>query len=79
MRALIRVDRFLALLAIVPISGYSRLISPVFPRACRYVPTCSDYAVGALRKHGFAKGLLLVFLRLARCHPLGGSGFDPVP
>ena len=79
MRALTRLDRFLALLAIATISCYSKFVSPALPRACRYVPTCSDYAKGALRKHGFAKGTLLAVLRLARCHPLGGSGLDPVP
>jgi putative membrane protein insertion efficiency factor len=79
MQAIMRVDRVLAILAIVPIRCYARLVSPVLPRACRYVPTCSDYAVAALRKHGFVKGGRLALWRLAKCRPFGGSGWDPVP
>ncbi|HVP58603.1 MAG TPA: membrane protein insertion efficiency factor YidD [bacterium] len=67
-----------ALAAIAAIGGYRRLISPALPRACRYVPTCSDYAAEALRKHGAVRGGLLALWRLLRCHPFGGSGFDPV-
>lgn len=79
MPAIIRVDRFLASVAVTLISCYARLISPALPRACRYVPTCSDYAMAALRKHGFVKGSRLAILRIARCHPFGGGGLDPVP
>ena len=68
---------------IAPIRFYRALISPFFPPACRFTPTCSQYAIEALRVHGPLKGLALAGLRLARCHPitwLGGSqGFDPVP
>jgi putative membrane protein insertion efficiency factor len=49
------------------------------PSPCRYIPTCSEYARGALEEHGAARGLWLTGRRLARCHPLGGFGFDPVP
>ncbi|MDE7109414.1 MAG: membrane protein insertion efficiency factor YidD [Muribaculaceae bacterium] len=58
---------------------YQRAISPMFPPACRYTPTCSQYAVEAIRKYGALKGSVLAAKRLARCHPWGGSGYDPVP
>ncbi len=49
------------------------------PSPCRYIPTCSEYAREALETHGAARGSWLTVRRLARCHPLGGFGFDPVP
>ena len=58
---------------------YQRFISPLTPPSCRYTPTCSQYAVEALRKYGPFKGLWLAAKRLLRCHPWGGSGYDPVP
>lgn len=58
---------------------YQLLISPLLPPACRYTPTCSQYAVEALRKHGLFKGGWLAARRILRCHPWGGSGYDPVP
>ena len=61
------------------IRGYQRFISPLFPPCCRYTPTCSEYAVQALKKHGPVKGLYLAIRRILRCHPWGGSGYDPVP
>lgn len=73
-----RADGLLAIAAIGVIGAYRRLVSPVLPRACRFVPTCSDYAAEALRKHGAVKGGLLALRRLLRCHPFGGSGLDPV-
>jgi uncharacterized protein len=66
-----------------PIRGYQIAISPLFPPACRFEPTCSDYALQALHAHGPAKGSWLALRRLLRCHPFtwlgGSSGFDPVP
>jgi uncharacterized protein len=59
--------------------GYQLLISPVLPPACRFSPTCSEYAVEAVERHGAGRGALLALRRLARCHPWGGSGYDPVP
>ncbi|CAL1399096.1 unnamed protein product [Linum trigynum] len=56
---------------------YKREISPVLPRSCRYVPTCSEYSMEAYKKYGFAKGTVLTTWRICRCNPLGGSGFDP--
>lgn len=58
---------------------YQNAISPHFPPACRYTPSCSAYAVEALQKHGAFKGTWLAIKRISRCHPWGGSGYDPVP
>lgn len=58
---------------------YRNLISPWTPPACRYRPTCSQYAVEAIKKYGPFKGGWLAFKRIMRCHPWGGSGYDPVP
>ena len=69
----------LTALLIAPIRFYQRFISPLMPPACRFTPTCSQYAVEALRKHGPVKGLYLAARRILRCHPWGGSGYDPVP
>lgn len=70
-------------IAIAPFVGLVRLyqlcISPLTPAACRFTPTCSQYAVEALKKHGLIKGGWLIIKRIARCHPWGGSGYDPVP
>lgn len=58
---------------------YQTIISPFFPATCRYVPTCSHYAVEAIQKHGPIKGGWMGIKRIASCHPWGGSGYDPVP
>ncbi len=58
---------------------YQYCISPFTPPSCRFTPTCSQYAVEALRKYGPIKGGWLTLKRLSRCHPWGGSGYDPVP
>lgn len=59
--------------------GYQLLVSPLLGRTCRFLPTCSDYAREALEQHGLLRGGWLVLRRLARCHPWGGQGYDPVP
>ena len=61
------------------ISIYQRLISPLVGPCCRFHPTCSEYAKEALENHGLVMGIWLTIKRLSKCHPLGGSGFDPVP
>lgn len=58
---------------------YQLCVSPFFPPSCRFTPTCSEYAMQALRKYGPFKGGWLTVRRLLRCHPWGGSGYDPVP
>jgi putative membrane protein insertion efficiency factor len=69
----------LARLLSAPIHLYRLAISPLFPNACRYRPTCSAYALEALQRHGPLKGLWLAVRRVLRCHPWGGHGYDPVP
>ena len=64
---------------ILPIRGYQRFISPLFPPHCRFTPTCSAYAVTALRRFGIFRGTLLTLWRLMRCQPFGKAGYDPVP
>jgi len=63
----------------LPIVAYRRVISPFLPPSCRYLPTCSAYALEAIETHGALRGSLLATRRLCRCHPWGGHGFDPVP
>lgn len=58
---------------------YQRFISPLSPPTCRYVPTCSEYTVQALRKFGFWHGLFLGIKRILSCHPFAKGGYDPVP
>ena len=71
--------RMFSRLLIAPIRFYQRAISPLLPPACRFTPTCSEYAVQAIEAQGPARGSWLAVRRLARCHPWGGSGYDPVP
>lgn len=71
--------RVLRTIAILPIRFYQLFISPVLPPACRFTPTCSAYAVEAIMTHGLLRGGWLAVKRLSRCHPWGGSGYDPVP
>ncbi|MBC7924814.1 MAG: membrane protein insertion efficiency factor YidD [Bryobacteraceae bacterium] len=64
---------------IAALRWYKQWVSPLLPSACRYRPTCSEYAAEALAKHGTLTGLRLGTLRLLRCHPFHQGGFDPVP
>ena len=66
-------------LLLLPIYFYQRCISPLLPPVCRFTPTCSQYAVEALKKYGPLKGLWLAIKRICSCHTWGGSGYDPVP
>lgn len=63
----------------LPIVFYQRCISPFTPPSCRFTPTCSEYARQAIIKHGPLRGTWLALRRILRCHPWGGSGYDPVP
>ncbi len=65
------------LIAIV--RGYKKYISPLLPPSCRFTPTCSEYAMEALQRHGAWKGSLLAIWRILRCNPFGKGGYDPVP
>lgn len=71
--------RALALLLVLPIQCYRLLISPLIGTNCRFEPSCSRYAIEAIRLHGALKGGYLTANRLMRCHPFGGCGYDPVP
>ena len=66
-------------IAIFLIRGYQLLLSPLLGNNCRFHPTCSEYAIEALRAHGVVRGLWLTVRRIGRCHPWGGAGHDPVP
>lgn len=72
-------NRWLAALLSLPIKFYRVAISPMKPACCRFTPTCSQYALEALRRHGAFRGSWLAIRRILRCHPWGGSGYDPVP
>ena len=69
----------LAWIVSLPVKLYRATFSPIVGMNCRYHPTCSAYALEALEKHGAFKGSWLAARRILRCHPFGGSGFDPVP
>ena len=70
--------RFLTGLLLAPIRAYQRFISPALPRRCKYEPTCSAYAVDAVRRFGVVRGLILAGWRLLRCNPFSHGGYDPV-
>jgi uncharacterized protein len=66
-------------LALAALRTYKLLLSPFFAGSCRFLPSCSDYAAEAIRRYGVVRGVWMAAARLARCHPLGGAGVDPVP
>ena len=69
----------LSRLLVMLVRGYQLAVSPLLPAACRYTPSCSQYAVEALERHGALRGTWLVMRRLGRCHPFHAGGHDPVP
>jgi len=71
--------KLFAQIILLPVYFYRCCISPLMPASCRYTPTCSEYAVEAIKKHGALRGSWMAIKRIARCHPWGGHGFDPVP
>lgn len=66
-------------LALALIRVYQRAISPSLPPSCRFIPSCSEYAYGAIAKYGVLRGVGMAMARLSRCHPLNPGGYDPVP
>ena len=80
MRDLLNIfTKSLGWLLMLPIRFYRKFISPLTPPSCRFTPTCSEYAIEAITKHGPFKGTWLAIRRVLRCRPGGGSGYDPVP
>jgi uncharacterized protein len=73
------IARALGAALVAPIRVYQLLISPLFPQRCKYYPSCSQYAVEAIRVHGPLRGLAMATWRLLRCNPLSDGGLDPVP
>jgi putative membrane protein insertion efficiency factor len=71
--------KLISLILLFVIYVYRSFISPIIPASCRYLPTCSEYSKDCIIKHGPFKGLLLTCNRILKCHPWGGSGYDPVP
>ena len=71
--------KFLTIILLAVISFYQNLISPFFAPSCRFSPTCSQYSKESIKKYGPLKGFILTFKRIVKCHPWGGSGYDPIP
>ena len=71
--------RALTVLLVGPIRLYQWLVSPLLGPNCRFTPSCSHYAIAAIERHGAGRGGWLALRRIMRCHPWGGSGYDPVP
>jgi len=73
------INKIIISIFLLPVKFYQWFISPLLPQSCRHIPTCSNYAVEALKKHGIFKGTWLAITRLSKCHPWGTTGYDPVP
>jgi putative membrane protein insertion efficiency factor len=71
-------NTFAKFVALQLLGAYKWAISPLLPPACRYVPTCSEYAMEAVERYGALRGAWMGFTRILRCHPFSGSGYDPV-
>lgn len=79
MKIFIIISRFITWLLLIPVYIYRGAVSPLLPPSCRYTPTCSQYTIEALKKHGPIKGSYLSAKRILSCNPWGGFGYDPVP
>jgi uncharacterized protein len=77
LKALVLVEGWLVGVLLLLVRGYQFMVSPALSPRCRFLPTCSDYAAESLKRHGLVKGLWRSAWRLARCHPLAKSGYDP--
>lgn len=78
LRQFCTMGRYTKLVALQLLRGYKWAISPLFPPACRYVPTCSEYAMEAIDRYGVIRGSSMALVRLLRCHPFVKGGYDPV-
>ena len=74
-----KIKRVSIFIVLLPIYFFRICISPWTPASCRYSPSCSEYALTAIKRHGAFKGGWLAVKRILRCHPWGGHGYDPVP
>jgi putative membrane protein insertion efficiency factor len=74
-----KISKAIGWVLLIPVYFYKFFISPLTRSSCRFVPTCSEYAVQAVRIHGPFKGFILAVKRISICHPWGSSGYDPVP
>jgi putative membrane protein insertion efficiency factor len=72
-------DRWTVRAGVALVHAYQLTLGPLMGGACRFTPSCSEYAIDAIRTHGAGPGLWLALKRVARCHPFGGHGVDPVP
>ena len=72
-------NNFLITLLIFIIKTYQFFLSPILKANCRYLPSCSEYSIIAFKKYGLVKGFYYSLKRILKCHPFGGSGYDPVP
>ena len=72
-------NKFVTFPLLILIRGYQLIISPLLGSNCRFMPTCSEYAMESLRSHGLIKGSYLTIKRIGKCHPWGGHGYDPIP
>jgi uncharacterized protein len=77
-RSLSTLARGLRTIVLAPIAAYQRFVSPALPRRCKYYPTCSAYAVEAIREVGVVRGSILAAWRLVRCNPFSHGGYDPI-
>jgi len=71
-------NQFAKFVTLQLLRAYKWVISPILPPACRYVPTCSEYAMEAVERYGALRGGWMAIVRILRCHPFAGSGYDPV-
>jgi len=74
-----KLSRIVSLIAVAALRCYQYTLRPHLLGSCKFHPTCSEYAIDAIQKHGVIRGIVLAMWRLGRCHPFGPGGFDPVP
>lgn len=72
-------NKFFSNLGVCCVKGYQKLVSPMLPHSCKFIPTCSTYTIQAIQKFGLCKGSVLGFKRILRCNPKAKGGLDPVP